>query len=61
MPQVVVVNKCDIWDSDAIRDQEPTLSKEELESQLWAAMSHTRLMWMSAREKEGVDGLMISL
>jgi GTPase len=61
MPQVVVVNKCDIWDSDAVRDQEPTLSKEELESQLRAAMSHTRLMWMSAREKEGVDGLMIRL
>jgi GTPase len=61
MPQVVVVNKSDVWDSDAVRDQEPTVSKEGLESQLRAAMSHTRLMWMSAKEKEGVDDLMIRL
>jgi agmatine/peptidylarginine deiminase len=34
------------------------LSREELESKLKETMSHTRLMWMSAKEKEGVDDLM---
>ena len=34
------------------------MSKEELEEKLRAAMTHSRLMWMSAKEGEGVDDLM---
>lgn len=58
MPQVVVVNKCDLWDSDT---EKPTLTREKVEKELRQAMTHTRLMWMSAKEKEGVDDLMIRL
>ena len=63
MPQVVVVNKCDVFEEEELGEGEflPTLSKEDLESQLRAAMPHTRLMWMSAKEKDGVDDLMIRL
>lgn len=63
MPQVVVVNKCDVFDEEELGEGEflPTLSKEDLEAQLRGAMPHTRLMWMSAKEKEGVDDLMIRL
>ena len=61
MPQVVVVNKCDAWDNDDNDVYKPTLSREELEQELRKAMPHTRLMWMSAKEKDGVDDLMIRL
>ena len=33
-------------------------SKEELEEQLQEVMPHSRLMWISAKEEEGVDDLM---
>jgi GTPase len=36
-------------------------NKSELESKLKEAMSHSRLMWMSAKDKDGVDDLMIRL
>lgn len=63
MPQVVVVNKADVFDEEELGEGEflPTLSKEDIEKELRAAMSHTRLMWMSAKEKDGLDDLMIRL
>jgi GTP-binding protein len=36
-------------------------SREELEVQLKEVMSHSRLMWMSAREGDGVDDLMMRM
>lgn len=62
MPQVVVVNKVDAFDGEASEEWEEglktKLSREELASKLKESMTHTRLMWMSAKEKEGVDELM---
>ena len=64
MPQVVVVNKIDAvegrgedWESGL----KTKLTKEQLEKELNDAMSHSRLMWMSAKEKDGVDDLMIRM
>lgn len=64
MPQVVVVNKIDAlegrgedWES-GLRTK---LTREILEAHLTEAMSHSRLMWMSAKEKDGVDDLMVRL
>ena len=62
MPQIVVVNKVDAWEEGRREEWEQGLrvrmSKEELEEKLRAAMTHSRLMWMSAKEGEGVDDLM---
>ena len=62
MPQIAVVNKVDAWEEDKGEEWEQGLrvrmSKEELEEKLRAAMTHSRLMWMSAKEGEGVDDLM---
>lgn len=62
MPQVVVVNKVDAFDGSSAEEWEKglssKLSREELESKLSEVMTHTRLMWMSAKEKDGVDDLM---
>lgn len=62
MPQVVVVNKVDAWEEEKGENWEQGLkvkwSREELQSKLGEAMPHTRLMWMSAKEGEGVDELM---
>jgi GTP-binding protein len=56
MPQVVVVNKVDVaFGSDPI---EKEAKKQELETKLKEAMPHSRLMWISAKEGEGVDDLM---
>ena len=64
MPQVVVVNKIDAlegrgedWESGL----KTKLTKEQLEKELNDAMSHSRLMWMSAKERDGVDDLMIRM
>jgi GTP-binding protein len=61
MPQVVVVNKIDALEGRG-EDWESGLkarfSGDELEEKLRESMSHSRLMWMSAKEKEGVDDLM---
>ena len=75
MPQVVVINKCDVWDNDDEDDEttnsleaaaadgtnKPVMSEQELEEKLREVMPHTRLMRMSAKEKDGVDDLMIRL
>jgi GTP-binding protein len=58
MPQVVVVNKLDALERDPLSCK---LSRSELEVQLKEVMSHSRLMWMSAKEGEGVDDLMTRL
>jgi GTP-binding protein len=53
MPQVVVVNKIDAWEQETENEL-----REELEEKLKSTMPHSRLMWMSAKEKDGVDDLM---
>jgi len=62
MPQIAVVNKVDAWEEGKGEEWEQGLrvrmSKEELEEKLRATMTHSRLMWMSAKEGEGVDDLM---
>ena len=66
MPQVVVINKIDAFEaSTGSNDWEKGLrvrcSRDEIEKQLRDVMPHTRLMWMSAKEREGVDDLMLRL
>ena len=66
MPQVVVVNKIDALDGKPSEDWEEGLrvkwsSREELETQLRKVMPHSRLMWMSAKERNGVEDLMARL
>jgi len=65
MPQVVVINKIDTFNDyennrigDSNNDKNNRLTLEELEVQLKNAMSHSRLMKMSAKEEDGVDELM---
>ena len=61
MPQVVVVNKVDVFDNEhhfEDEQKEIQLSREELQDGLGKNMQHSRLMWMSAKEKEGVEDLM---
>jgi GTP-binding protein len=62
MPQIVVVNKVDAWEEGSGEDWEHGLKtrmdKSSLEDKLKEAMTHTRLMWMSAKERDGVDDLM---
>jgi GTP-binding protein len=64
MPQVVVVNKLDALEGrgeDWEAGLRTKLTREELEEQLQEAMSHSRLMWMSAKERDGVDDLMVRM
>lgn len=66
MPQVVVINKTDAYNTNDELDsntntKRPLLSLEELEIQLKEVMSHSRLMRMSAMEEDGVDDLMVRL
>jgi GTP-binding protein len=63
MPQVVVVNKIDIFDSweHESGDEDGAVRlrrRKELEEKLKSAIPHSRLMWMSAKERDGVDDLM---
>jgi len=62
MPQIVVVNKIDAWEEGSGEEWEQglktRLDKERLEASLKEVMPHSRLMWMSAKEKDGVDELM---
>ena len=60
MPQVVVVNKLDVaFDrTEDGRGGGAFGSREDLESELRSIMPHSRLMWMSAKEGDGVDDLM---
>lgn len=55
-PQVVIVNKMDAWGD--LDDEAREEKKNELANNLKAAMGHTRLMWVSAKERDGVDELM---
>ena len=64
MPQVVVVNKIDALEGrgeDWEQGLKARMSRDELEAKIRKKMSHSRLMWMSAREKDGVDDLMIRM
>ena len=47
----------DDWESGL----QTKLTRDELEEKLKDAMSHSRLLWISAKEKEGVDELMVRL
>uniref|UniRef100_A0A7S3PUF2 OBG-type G domain-containing protein n=1 Tax=Chaetoceros debilis TaxID=122233 RepID=A0A7S3PUF2_9STRA len=62
MPQIVVVNKLDVWEKGGGEHWEQGLKtrmgRDELEKLLKEEMPHSRLMWMSAKEKDGVDDLM---
>ena len=63
MPQVVVVNKVDVaFASSTANDDNDYNScfqrKDELEAKLLEVMPHSRLMWISAKEEDGVDDLM---
>jgi GTP-binding protein len=66
MPQVVVVNKVDALEGGSGGEEWETglkskLSREELQDQLLQVMPHSRLMWISAKESQGVDELMTRL
>jgi len=57
-PQVVILNKIDsVFDED---EEEEIINekKKELADRMKEEMGHTRLMWVSAKEKDGVDDLM---
>lgn len=56
MPQVVVVNKVDTWAEDS--EEEQNARKEALAEKLKAAMGHTRVLFVSAKGRDGVDDLM---
>ena len=56
-PQVVIVNKIDTaW--EGLDEEGREEKKLELANNLKASMGHTRLMWVSAKERDGVDELM---
>ena len=56
MPQVVVINKIDAWEEQGLYEENRL--KTILDEQLKSEMDHTRLMWVSAKERNGTDGLM---
>lgn len=58
MPQVVVVNKMDALEVDNDDNPLPRISRQELDEKLRHIMPHSRLMWMSAKHRDGVDDLM---
>ncbi|KAL9188277.1 hypothetical protein ACHAXT_006655 [Thalassiosira profunda] len=58
MPQVVVVNKLDVAFDESETGEGRFASREELEAELEKVMPHSRLMWISAMEGDGVDDLM---
>jgi|AntRauTorckE5430_2_1112549.scaffolds.fasta_scaffold06627_2 GTP-binding protein len=62
MPQVVVVNKVDAFEEGREDESEQGLemkvSRQQLKKELEEVMQHSRLMWVSAKEKDGVDELM---
>jgi GTP-binding protein len=64
MPQVVVINKIDALQGrgeDWELGLKTKITQEELEEKLRESMSHSRLMWMSAKERDGVDDLMVRM
>lgn len=60
MPQVVVVNKVDaaFGNDDSSYSDGCFRNREDLEGELIKVMPHSRLMWISAKEGDGVDDLM---
>lgn len=58
-PQVVVVNKIDTWEEEGT--EEFNNRKAALEEALKASMGHTRVMWVSAKERQNMDELMIRM
>lgn len=56
IPQVVVMNKMDTLHDD---DETVERTRQELETKLKAVVPHTRILWISAKEKDGVDELMM--
>ena len=65
MPQVVVINKIDAFEGLGNEAWEEGLKtrfdQEALEKLMIDTMPHSRLMWMSAKEKDGVDDLMLRM
>jgi len=62
-PQVVIVNKIDaaFGESQFGDDEEQAIlddKKADLATKMKEEMGHTRLIWVSAKEKDGVDDLM---
>ena len=58
---IAVVNRVDVFESDEYSEREETimqLSRDELKDVPVDTMQHSRLLWMSAKEKEGVEDLM---
>lgn len=55
-PQVVIVNKIDAWEQEGSDVFEKR--KQALQENLKAAMGHTRIMWVSAKERKNMDELM---
>ena len=55
-PQVVVVNKIDTWESEGSPEFDER--KTKLEEAMKQSMGHTRLMWISAKERQNMDTLM---
>ena len=60
-PQVVVINKMDAASLGNDTEQEQQQRKEDLAAEMKQEMGHTRLLWVSAKEKNGVDDLMIRM
>jgi len=64
MPQVVAVNKIDVWEEGeggSLQGLKTTKTRKDLEMELRQVMTHNRLMWISAKNREGVDHLMTRL
>lgn len=67
IPQVVVVNKVDAYKERSVGPNQweeglsVRVSRDELETNLKAVLPHSRLMWMSAREDDGLNDLMARL
>lgn len=59
-PQVVVVNKIDTWEEE-VSEEECNRRKAELEQALKESMGHTRIMWVSAKERQNMDELMLRM
>merc|ERR1712157_65436 len=64
-PQIVLINKIDVWDDYEYSSSEQGLttkkSREELEKELKDVVPHTRIMYISAKHKMGIEDLMTKL
>jgi GTPase len=62
-PQVVIVNKVDLLDKAGNEESSSSCipvrdGQSKLQEALLLAMPHSRLLWMSAKEKQGVENVM---